>query len=330
MTHVKHRTNLGKYYQGDSLELLKSRTGKSLQGKVQLILTSPPFPLNEKKSYGNLKGETYKKWFVSLAETFSELLTDDGSIVVELGNAWEPGRPVQSLLHMESIIGFANNPDADLRLIQQFVCYNPARLPSPAQWVTIERIRLTDSFTHIWWLAKSDYPKADNTKVLRPYSKTMKALLRRQSYNSGQRPSEHNISENSFTKDHGGSIMQNVIELEPMDSDREVRLPNAMSVANTSSNDFFHRACREEEIKLHPARMPERLASFFIEFLTDPDDLVLDPFAGSNTTGYTAELLGRKWVSIEVLEKYTEQSKIRFKDPLLRKMRKERKEASNG
>lgn len=328
MAEVKHRTKLGKYYVGDSGDTLKGRFGKNWAGKVQLILTSPPFPLNEKKSYGNFKGEFYKNWFIELAETFSSLLADDGSIVIELGNSWEPGRPVQSLLHLESLIGFTNNPQANLRLIQQFVCYNPARLPSPAQWVTIERIRLTDSFTHIWWLAKNDFPKADNTKVLRPYSKAMQNLLKRQSYNAGNRPSEHRISENGFAKNHGGSIMPNVLELEPMEGGGEVRLPNAMRVANTSSNDFFHRACREMGIKLHPARMPEQLASFFIEFLTEPGDLVLDPFAGSNTTGYTAEKLGRRWLSIEVLEKYAEQSKIRFKDPLLRELRRERR--NNG
>ena len=329
MAEIKHRTKLGKYYNGDSTHLLKGKLGKNLTGKVQLILTSPPFPLNEKKSYGNLTGEVYKEWFVNLAKTFSDLLSEDGSIIIELGNSWEPGRPVQSLLHLESLIGFANNPDANLRLVQQFVCYNPARLPSPAQWVTVERIRLTDSFTHIWWLAKSDFPKADNTRVLRPYSKSMDGLLKRQSYNSGQRPSEHRISEGSFTKNHGGSIMPNVLELEQMDSSREVRLPNVMSVANTSSNDFFHRTCREKGIKLHPARMPEQVASFFIEFLTEPGDLVLDPFAGSNTAGYTAERLGRRWVAIEILEKYAEQSKVRFGDPLLKKLRKERREAEN-
>src|SRR5262249_15186534 len=126
------------------------------------------------------------------------LLSDDGSIVIEVGNSWVPGRPVQSLLHLESLIGFVNNPQANLRLCQQFICYNPSRLPSPAQWVTVERIRLTDSYTHIWWMAKSDFPKANNRKVLRPYGSEMKALLKRRSYNSGNRPSEHRISENGF------------------------------------------------------------------------------------------------------------------------------------
>ena len=317
MEHLSHGTDLGTYHLGDSAELLRSDLGEELRGQVQLILTSPPFPLNRKKSYGNFAGEEYKEWFVGMAPLFADLLTDDGSIVVEMGNSWMPGRPVQSLLHLESLIGFVNNPDAGLRLCQQFVCFNPSRLPSPAQWVTIERIRMTDSYTHLWWMAKTDYPKADNRKVLRPYSDSMKALIKRRKYNSGKRPSEHGISENGFMTDNGGSIALNLLELEQMDENREVRLPNAFSAAHTTSNDFFFRTCRERGITPHPARMPTGLAAFFIEFLTDPGDLVLDPFAGSNTTGFAAELLGRRWTSIEVKEDYAEQSQIRLEDPVL-------------
>ena len=317
MHHLSHGTDLGAYHLGDSAGLLRSGSGEELRGRVQLILTSPPFPLNRKKSYGNFAGEEYKEWFVGMAPLFADLLTDDGSIVVEMGNSWVPGRPVQSLLHLESLIGFVNNPEADLRLCQQFVCFNPSRLPSPAQWVTIERNRLTDSYTHLWWMAKTDFPKADNRKVPRPYSDSMKSLIKRRKYNAGKRPSEHGISENGFLTDHGGSIALNLFELERMDEKREVRLPNAFSASHTTSNDFFFRTCRERGVTPHPARMPTGLAAFFIEFLTDPGDLVLDPFAGSNTTGFAAELLERRWASIEVKEDYAEQSRIRLEDPVL-------------
>lgn len=317
MHRISHKTDLGAYHIGDGTEFLRADLSEQLRGQVQLLITSPPFPLNNKKSYGNLSGNEYKHWFAGLAKTYADLLTTDGSIIIELGNAWVPERPIQSLLHLESLIAFVQHPEADLRLCQQFVCYNPSRLPSPAPWVTMQRIRMTDSFTHVWWMAKSDFPKADNRKVLRPYSKSMQALLKRQSYNAGRRPSEHHISENGFLTDHGGSIMLNLFELEPMDDEREVRLPNALSIANTQSNDFFLRTCRERGITPHPARMPAELASFFIEFLTDPGDLVLDPFAGSNTTGFTAERLRRRWLSIEIKEEYAQQSQIRFENPLL-------------
>lgn len=313
MDEILYKTRYGKYIIGDSLKLLANEYGKKLKGKVQLIITSPPFPLNKKKKYGNLLGEEYKEWLAQFAIIFSDLLKEDGSIVMEMGNSWEPNRPVQSLLHLESLIEFKKR--GNLNLCQQFICYNPSRLPSPAAWVTVNRIRTIDSFTHVWWMSKSDYPKADNKKVLRPYSKSMEKLLKNQKYNAGLRPSEHRISETSFLKRHGGSIMHNFIELDRMDEDRDPRLPNnVLSFANTNSNDQYLQECRKRGIKPHPARMPPQLVSFFMEFLTEPGDLVLDPFAGSNTTGYIAEKLKRKWIGFEIDEKYGQQSMLRFGD----------------
>lgn len=313
-----YSTKKGKVVQGNSVELL-SNNFDDLKGKVNLIITSPPFPLNNKKQYGNEKGEEYKEWFIKLAPLFSNLLADDGSLVIEIGNAWEPERPVQSLLHLECLLGLVKHPDSNLRLIQEFICYNPSKLPSPAQWVTVNRLRTVDSYTHVWWLAKNDFPKADNRKVLRAYSKSMEKLLKRQSYNAGKRPSEHKISEKGFLKNNGGSIAHNFFEIEALDENREVRLPHSvLSFSNTNSNDYFLKACRANGITPHPARMSGGLVNFFIQFLTDEGDLVLDPFSGSNTTGYCAEKLNRKWISFEVMEDYIEQAILRFTEPNLK------------
>lgn len=320
LTGLQYSTHQGGYYLGSSEDILLSKEfKKKINGKVQLILTSPPYPLNAKKSYGNLQGEEYLNWIKSLVPIFEDLLTENGSLVVELGNSWEPNRPVQSLLALEALMAFTKAENSKLRLIQQFICYNPSRLPSPAQWVTINPIRTVDSFTHVWWFAKDDYPKANNTKVLRPYSKSMKKLLAKGKYNSGKRPSEHNINATSFLNDRGGSIAHNLFELEPIDLKREVRLPfNTFSFANTSSNDFFHKICKLHNITTHPARMPMELADFFINFLTDENDLILDPFGGSNTTGFCAAKNQRQWISIDASEKYIEQSKLRFEDPIFK------------
>jgi site-specific DNA-methyltransferase (cytosine-N4-specific) len=215
-------------------------------------------------------------------------------------------------------MAFLRHKKAGFRLCQEFICYNPSRLPSPAAWVTTKRIRTVDSYTRIWWMAKMDYPKANNMRVLRPYSEAMKSLLVRQAFNAGKRPSEHNISENGFLKDCGGSIAHNFFELDPLDPKREHRLPNAFSFSNTSSNDFFSRVCKEKQIVPHPARMPMGLAAFFVQFLTERGDYVLDPFAGSNTTGFAAQRLGRKWHAIDASVEYARQAKIRFQDPKLR------------
>lgn len=276
---------------------------KRYHGKVQLIFTSPPFPLNRKKKYGNLQGESYSRWLASFAPIFKEFLKEDGSIVIELGNAWEPGKPVMSNLALKSLLAFQEG--GNLNIAQQFIAYNKARLPSPAQWVNVERIRVKDSYTNVWWMAPSERPKADNTKVLKEYSAAMLHLLESGKYSSGKRPSEHNIGKESFLKNNKGAIPSNVLV-----------------VSNTLASDNYMAYCKRRKKPLHPARMPKELPDFFIRFLTDPGDIVMDPFAGSNVTGWSSEQLGRKWISIEKNRIYASTSRSRFAGSIVPRRRR--------
>lgn len=302
-----YETKLGQMYCGDTLSLLDSPQGEDLRGKTQLVFTSPPFPLNEKKKYGNLKGEEYIEWFAGFAPKLTELLTADGSIVIEIGHAWEPKRPVMSTVVIRALLRFLE--EANLHLCQEFVWYNPARLPSPVQWVNVERIRVKDAFSKIWWMSPVDRPKADNRRVLKAYSESMKRLIETGKYNSGRRPSEHRIGTKSFKTDNQGAIPPNVFH-----GDEAPSLGTLLKGTNTLSNEQYQMFCRERGIPLHPARMPADLVEFFVKFLTDEQDLVFDPFGGSNTTGATAERLNRRWVSCEANLDYVTSSLGRF-DP---------------
>lgn len=294
MPRPVYRTALGSCFKGKSEEILESPLfADGLKHQVDLIFTSPPFPLNRKKKYGNLKGEAYLVWLAAFADRFKLLLKPKGSVVIELGNAWEPGKPAMSTLALKAMLGFLEK--GKFSLCQQFVWHNPARLPSPAQWVNVERIRLKDAYTNLWWMSKTDRPLADNRRVLSEYSKDMKDLLKKQKYNSGKRPSEHKIGAKSFLTNNEGAIPSNVITL-----------------ANTHSNSDYQTYCRKHDLQPHPARMPCGLAEFFIKFLTKPDMLVLDPFGGSNTTGAAAEKLGRRWIAIEPNDDYIAGSRGRF------------------
>lgn len=292
---VGYRTPLGVMYQSSIEDVLSSGVARELHGRVQLIFTSPPFPLNRKKRYGNRVGEEFLEWLADLAPKLTALLKPKGSIVIEMGNAWEPGEPVMSTLALRSLLAFLER--GDLNLCQQFVCDNPARLPSPAQWVNVERVRVKDSFTHVWWMSPSARPKASNKRVLVPYSPSMKRLLKRGNYNPGQRPSGHKIGDKSFLRNNGGAIPSNVL-----------------SFSNTSAHDEYRAFCRDRGLEAHPARMPPGLVEFFVKMLTDRRDLVLDPFAGSNTTGAIAESLSRRWVGIEPQWEYVEGSRGRFSE----------------
>jgi DNA modification methylase len=280
-----YTTPRGRAYQGDALDVLR----RLRAGSVALVFTSPPFALRRQKAYGNVSAEEYVDWFVPFAREIHRVLRPDGSFVYELAGAWEPGRGTRSLFPYRLVLRLAEW----FHLAQEFYWYNPSRLPTPAEYVTIRRSRVKDAVSTLWWLSKSDEPQADNRRVLRPYSKSMRRLLRH-GYQPALRPSQHEISK-YFQRDNGGAIP-----------------PNLLTIPNTRSNDEYLRRCRIAGLPIHPARFPADLPEFFIRFLTRPGQTVLDPFAGSNTTGQVAEALGRCWISIEINGDYVAGSMLRF------------------
>ncbi len=282
-----YKTDLGEAFIGDTLELIKNLPDNS----INLMVTSPPYGLRKKKEYGNADPEQYVRWFMPFAEEFRRVLTPDGSFVLNIGGGWQKGLPVRSLYQFELLLDLCKI--GKFYLAEEFIWHKPASLPTPAEWVTIRRIRVKDSIEYIWWLSKTPNPKANNRNVLQPYSENMLALLKN-GYRAKTRPSGHKISE-KFNVDNKGSIA-----------------PNFLQFSNTESNSSYLRLCAENEVKPHPARFPIRLPEFFIKFLTEPNDVVLDPFAGSNVTGEAAEALNRRWLAFELREDYLKGSKFRF------------------
>jgi DNA modification methylase len=283
-----YTTALGDLYHGDALTVLPAlaRAGR----RAKLIFTSPPFALLKKKAYGNEPADAYLAWFAPFVDLFKQILEPGGSLVIELGGAWLKGLPVRSTYQFELLLALCRS---GFYLAQDFYHYNPARLPTPAEWVTIRRLRVKDAVNTIWWLVQDPFAPADNRRVLREYSGSMRELLRK-GYRARKRPSGHEIS-TKFGRDNGGSIPPNLIE-----------------IANTESNSRYLTECRRHHLPPHPARFPRALPEFFIRFLTAPGDTVLDPFAGSNVTGEAAELAGRRWVGIELREEYVRGSRFRF------------------
>ncbi len=289
ITRPYFTTEYGSAYFGDSVQLMQEIEDAS----VNLVITSPPFALTRKKAYGNKEDDEYVDWFMPFAKEIRRILKQDGSFVIDLGGAYRKGNPTRSLYQFELLIKLCR--EGGFHLAQECYHYNPTRLPTPAEWVTVRRVRLKDSVNVVWWLSKSENPKSDNRKVLLAYSAAMEDLLKRQSYNSGKRPSEHDINSTSFLTNNGGAIA-----------------PNVLALANSESNSGYIRRCKDNNIALHPARFPVEFAQFFIRFLTDEGDIVLDPFGGSGATGEAAERMGRNWITIEIHEEYVIGSKMRF------------------
>jgi site-specific DNA-methyltransferase (cytosine-N4-specific) len=283
-----HQTNLGEMIWGDSRAYLFNGAKAD---SVDLIMTSPPFGLVRKKSYGNEDADEYCNWFRPFAEGFKRVLKDEGSLVIDIGGAWVPGQPTRSLYHFKLLVMLVE--EYGFHLCQEHYWWNPAKLPTPAEWVNVRRVRVKDAINTVWWLSKTPFPKANNRRVLAPYSKSMQDLLRN-GYTAKLRPSGHDIS-SKFQKDNGGSVP-----------------PNLLAIANTESSSRYQEYCRENNIPIHPARFPPQLPEYFIRFLTNKGDTVLDPFGGSCMTGAVAEALGRKWVCCEMSEEYLNGALARF------------------
>lgn len=281
-----YRTKFGCCYCCDSLRLLKQLPGSS----VKLVITSPPFALKRKKEYGNVDPAEYQAWLIPFATEIHRVLRDDGSFVLDLGGTWNRGRPTRSMYHFEVAIALTKGL---FHLAQEFFWFNRAKLPSPAEWVTVRRIRVKDAVNTVWWFSKTEWPDADNRRVLIEYSASMKKLLEN-GYRAKLRPSGWDITD-KFSKDRGGAIP-----------------PNLLQIANTESNGQYQRLCRKHGINVHPARFPYGLPDFFVRFLTKPGELVYDCFAGSNITGRVCEDLCRPWIASEIEEEYVRGSMLRF------------------
>lgn len=284
-----YRTSIGACYCEDSMDILAALPSDS----INLVVTSPPYALHFKKEYGNVSKDEYVDWFVGFAREILRALRDDGSFVLNIGGSYNAGVPTRSLYQYKLLIALCDT--VGFHLAQEFYWHNPAKLPAPAEWVNVRRIRVKDSVEHLWWFGKTEWPKADNRRVLTEYSADMKRLIKK-GYRAKTRPSGHNIT-SKFQEDLGGAIPSNVI----------------VKGNNQSNSEYFQRL-KQAGLKPHPARFPEAIPAFFVDFLTDPFDVVVDPFAGSNTTGSVAEERNRRWLAFEIDPGYVQASRYRFDD----------------
>ncbi len=291
-TTPAYTTEYGEAWCGDSIDLLE----RVPDGSVNLVMTSPPFALLRKKEYGNKDQHEYLDWITKFAKVVYRKLRDDGSFVLDLGGSYQKGVPSRSLYNFRVPIRFCD--DLGFFLAEDFYWHNPSKLPSPIEWVNKRKIRAKDSVNTVWWFSKTEWPKADVSKVLAPYSDRMKKLLKDPDkfYTPKLRPSGHDIGK-GFGKDNGGAIPSNLLQ-----------------IPNTESNGAYAKGCKLVGIKAHPARFPAKLPKFFIKFLTEPNDLVIDIFAGSNTCGQVAETLQRRWISYDLDRQYVAASAFRFLD----------------
>ena len=292
--YIGYETKYGKCICADSLLALNTMDDES----IDLVVTSPPFALQRKKAYGNEEQSEYVEWLCKFAEIVFVKLKKSGSFVIDIGGAYEKGVPSYSLYQFRSLIRMCD--DIGFKLAQPFYWHNPSALPAPIEWVNKRKLRAKTSVNTVWWLCKEPLScKANVSNVLSPYSSRMQRLITNPEdfvkEEGTLRPSGHVLGKSSWCNDNGGAIP-----------------PNLLQISNSESNSQYLRYCKLLEKKGHPARFPAGLPEFFIKFLTDEGDLVVDIFGGSNTTGMVAEKLHRKWQSFELSQEYVAVSSFRF------------------
>lgn len=266
-----YETDLGVVMWADAQTAARSMEKESLK----LIFTSPPYPLLRKKDYGNMDSIRHVEWLLDEAKTWRELLTDDGSLCLNLGDCWQRGIPSMDLYRERLLLGLCDK--LGYHLAQTFYWENPCKMPN-STWVTIRRCRVNPSIEPIFWLSKSPWPSADNRRVLRPYSERMVKILAAGGEVRAKRPSGHGDSPTMFAVDHGGSIPHNLIVAH-----------------NAESSGKYFRYCRDHKLPIHPARFPLALPEFAIKLTTEPGDVVADFFAGSLKTAEACQKLGRRF-----------------------------------
>jgi len=273
----------------------EAMTGISMldDDSVSLNFSSPPYPLVQQRDYGGWSADSYVDHLLEHCEASKPKLCADGSLVLNLGDVYEQGRPELSLYQEEVALGLKK---LGYHFCGRTIWVNPSK-PKTTPWVTKRRERIANGVETFWWWAPSTNPKANNRNVLVPYGeKQLRTIARggelRKCSLGGAKQSSEGLR---YRTNNGGSIPFNILNLAP-----------------EGSNSHFVRESKRLGLPVHPARMPQKIAEFFIRFLTEEDDLVVDPFAGSGTTAAACEALNRQWVGFEKCQEYAVASGIRL------------------
>lgn len=269
-------------------------------GEVDLIVTSPEYPLTNQKEYADAKTEDeYIEGMVKLFESWIPMLTPTGSIVLNIGDTFKNSGREQSLYKERLLIEL--NQKLGLSLLQRFEWASPTKLPNPIESVCKRRTHCISTLESFYWLSPNpEKAKSDNRNVLLDYSESQKRAMASHKLNGGHRrlrPSGNTVNDNAMLKDNGGSISGNLIVASP-----------------EGANAEYLNYCRAHDLPIHPARFPNSVCEFFIRFLTDPGDFVFDPFLGSARTGRSAQTLGRYWAGADRMLEYLLGAAGRFDD----------------
>ena len=237
---------------------------------VDLIITSPPYADARKDHYKGIQPNEFSEWFLSFHEPFFEKLKNEGSFVLNIKDRVVNG--VRNHFVWKTIQSLEEN---GWQPIDDYIWHKPN--PMPGYWPT----RLRDGWEYCFHLAKTKRPYMNQDAVSVPIGKWAKPRLAKLTGKSAIRHDSENLS--GFGRD-----------LTKWVGKKRVLPSNVLSLTVVGKN------------RGHPAVFPIGLPAFFIKLLSPKDSVILDPFAGSGTTGLAALQLRRNSILIDNNREYCE------------------------
>jgi len=291
------------FINGECLEEMKKMPDES----IDFIITSPPYA-DQVKDYGStgvkIKPSQFDEWFLPRAKEMYRILKSNGSFVLNINDKLDGN--YQSIFVFKLVVALVEQ--VGFHLVRDYIWYNPATPPNIFSRGTMGRTK--KSHEYCFWFSKSDDWTFNMDSIRKPYSDSMQELFKAGAQGArpkNTRPSRHSFDLSHKWKDNGGADPGSVLTVDDLYCLTD-EPGSVISISNTSSNDTFHRLCKQFKIA-HPARFPQKLVDFFIKAGTNKGDVVLDPFGGSGTTAIVANKLGRDFIYIEINPDYCDMTK---------------------
>ncbi|MGP1715549.1 MAG: DNA methyltransferase [Methylophilus sp.] len=271
-----------------------------LDQKVDLFLSSPPYPLRNQRDYGGVDQKEYVNWLSGFVELAVDKMADSGSLVLNLSNdIFMHNSPARST-YLERLI-IALEDRFNLALMDRIIWDSPNKPRGPVHWVSNNRVHVNHGYEPVLWFAKNPaLVKSNNQNVLQPHTEIHKKFIlsggNKKERVNGDRTQKVKVG--AFSNMTEGTIPRNVLRIS----------------TTCKSQREYKRYCSEQGLAQHGATMPLKLADFFVKFLTDEHDLCMDMFGGSSTLGLASELNNRRWITTDKTFDYVAGASYRFKD----------------
>jgi DNA modification methylase len=249
------------------------------ENSVNLVVTSPPYSdvLYYGETVKTFTSDKYIPWITEVAKEVHRILTPDGSFIFNIGNKTENG--TRSLYVMDTVLAFVRNANLFLH-DEYFWCKNA--MPNGS------KKRLHNEVEYIYHFVKTPNNfKCNMDDVREQYSKSHSNMIN----------SQKRLNSNKIVNADGISIQPPKRVRNPLNP--LGKIPNNIFNFPTAATDK-HKGVTVK----HPAPFHRKLPEWYIKWLTDPEDIVLDPFMGSGTTAEASILLNRKYIGFEVNQTY--------------------------